>query len=137
MIQSKRFPGPLAWALALCNAAGPVLSRRGGGAMIEWQHNPHPCPLPVRGEGDGKRRIALFYGLALAFLVSGVPALAQSNVFITELMALNSGTLADQDGDFSDWIEIYNAGPGSVDLNGWSLKDSSSTWQFPQTNLAP
>ncbi len=27
---------------------------------------------------------------------------------ITEFMASNDSTLADEDGDFSDWIEIHN-----------------------------
>src|SRR5215212_7514139 len=33
---------------------------------------------------------------------------AGSAVVITEFMAANSTTLADEDGEFSDWIEIHN-----------------------------
>ncbi len=40
----------------------------------------------------------------------------------------------------SDWIELYNAGPGPVDLGGWHLTDSAgdlSEWEFPAgTTLA-
>ncbi len=38
-------------------------------------------------------------------------------------MALNQKTLADEDGDFSDWIELYNPTPissKSVDLQSLS-----------------
>ena len=54
-------------------------------------------------------------------------------------MASNTGTLADEDGEFTDWIEIHNAGPGLVHLDGWFLTDSASQlmkWRFPNTNLA-
>src|SRR2546423_2184064 len=73
----------------------------------------------------------------LALLVSVLTASAETNVLITEFMASNTSTLADEDGQFSDWIEIYNAGTNTVDLNGWYLKDSASLWQFPQTNIGP
>ena len=38
-------------------------------------------------------------------------------------MASNVSTLADEDGDYSDWIEIYNGGTVAVNLEGWSLTD--------------
>ena len=53
---------------------------------------------------------------------------------INEFMASNTLTLADQDGSFSDWIEIYNPDPVPANLTGWYLTDSSSNrmkWQFP------
>ena len=54
-------------------------------------------------------------------------------------MADNKKTLADEDGQFPDWIEIYNTGAGALNLGGWSLTDDpahSSHWTFPTTNLA-
>ena len=68
------------------------------------------------------------------------PAQAQDKVFITEFVADNAGALLDQDGDASDWIEIYNTGPDTVDLNGWHLTDEPGNlakWTFPATNLPP
>jgi spore coat protein CotH len=48
-----------------------------------------------------------------------------SSLFINEFMAYNTTTLLDpaQPGEFSDWIELYNAGPTSVDLSGKYLTD--------------
>jgi hypothetical protein len=46
---------------------------------------------------------------------------------------------ADENGDYSDWIEIYNPNAGTVNLDGWSLTDSANNlnkWRFPATNLA-
>ena len=40
----------------------------------------------------------------------------------------------DQPAAFSDWVELYNDGPGAVDLAGWSLTDDPNLvakWRFP------
>ena len=61
-------------------------------------------------------------------------------IYITEVMAHNRGTLADSDGDLSDWIEIANFGQTSVDLSGWYLSDSEDVpdkWKIPALTLAP
>lgn len=58
---------------------------------------------------------------------------------ITEFMASNTGTLADEDGSFEDWIEIQNNSPFTVSLFDWSLTDDAgdlTKWQFPATNLS-
>ena len=46
-------------------------------------------------------------------------------LFINEFMADNATTLQDPDemGEFPDWIELYNAGPASIDLGGKYLTD--------------
>ncbi|QNU68845.1 CotH kinase family protein [Ruminiclostridium herbifermentans] len=61
-------------------------------------------------------------------------------IFINEIMASNTtlrdGDIEDADagssgGAYSDWIELYNSGNQAVDLRGYTLSDSSSTWEFP------
>ena len=72
-----------------------------------------------------------------AFVGISCPVLAQ--VEITEFMAVNAVTLADPDGDFSDWIELRNSGPSAVNLAGWSLTDDENDdakWIFPAVSLA-
>ncbi|MGH7943992.1 MAG: CotH kinase family protein [Opitutaceae bacterium] len=59
---------------------------------------------------------------------------------ITEFMAANSSTLADEDGTFSDWVEIHNSDATAVNFSGWHLTDSAgnkSKWQMPEVTLAP
>ena len=67
-------------------------------------------------------------------------AIPNSGIRINEFVASNSNSLNDGDGNSSDWIELYNAGPGPIDLSGWHLTDSSSNlnkWEFPSgTSLA-
>ena len=63
-----------------------------------------------------------------------------SDVLISEIQASNNTTIADQDGDYSDWIEIHNAGRDTIDLGGWYLTDDSddlTKWQFPGVTLDP
>lgn len=53
-------------------------------------------------------------------------------------MASNGTTLADGDGQYSDWIEIYNPTTSPIDLGGWHLTDSATNltkWTFPATTL--
>ncbi len=62
------------------------------------------------------------------------------NVFISEFMAANNSVIADEDGAFSDWIELLNPRPTTVNLDGWFLTDQPgllSKWRFPATNLPP
>jgi hypothetical protein len=57
-----------------------------------------------------------------------------SDVVINEIMAANSSTAADQDGEFDDWIELYNSTASEIDLSGYYLSDNKKNpakWQFP------
>ena len=63
---------------------------------------------------------------------------ATAQVIISEFMADNKKTLADENGQYPDWVEIYNTSAGTVNLNGWSLTDDptrQARWFFPATNL--
>ncbi len=64
---------------------------------------------------------------------------AQSLV-INEIMASNTSTIADEDGDFEDWIEIYNFGSDPVNLEGYGLSDNHNNpfkWVFPEYIIEP
>ena len=63
---------------------------------------------------------------------------ANAQVIISEFMADNKSTRADENGQFPDWIEIYYTSAGTVNLNGWALTDDptrQARWFFPGTNL--
>ncbi|MEN6428024.1 MAG: CotH kinase family protein, partial [Phycisphaerales bacterium] len=56
-------------------------------------------------------------------------------LIITEFMAANHLGIQDGDGDFSDWIEIYNPGHDPVSIGGWYLTNDMkdlTQWQFPE-----
>ena len=67
---------------------------------------------------------------------------ATADVLINEFLARNGTILEDPDdqGEYPDWIEIYNDSTGSVDLTGWYLTDDAeelTKWAFPATSLDP
>src|SRR5437016_4559209 len=75
----------------------------------------------------------LLCALTLAFT-----AQAASQVIISEFMADNAHTLADDDGAYEDWIEVFNTSAGTVNMDGWYLTDKPgdlTQWRFPSTNL--
>jgi len=69
------------------------------------------------------------------------------SVIISEFMAINgskapldAGELLDEDGDSSDWIEIYNPTDTTVNLDGWYLTNSTVNlrqWKFPSIQIQP
>ena len=60
-------------------------------------------------------------------------------VVISEFMEKNRTTLRDEDGDFSDWIELWNRSEEAVDISGWSLSDRENRlgWTLPELSLQP
>jgi len=69
-------------------------------------------------------------------LCSILPAAAAP--VINEFLAINHGPSFDDFAETSDWIEIRNPGPGSVDLAGWTLTDEPdlpAKWTFPAVIL--
>ena len=43
------------------------------------------------------------------------------HIHISEFMAANESTLADMDGDFTDWIELYNPTDATIHLEGYAI----------------
>ncbi|YCM46862.1 lamin tail domain-containing protein (plasmid) [Verrucomicrobiaceae bacterium 227] len=66
---------------------------------------------------------------------------APTDVIISEFLADNDDTLPDEDGEASDWIELFNPTANPVDISGWYLSDDSTfpkKWSLPDgTILAP
>src|SRR6266498_742443 len=100
-----------------------------------------PCAPRPRASppGSGGARIFSLF-LFLAVLGGAAPARAAQTVILSELAASNTSGLRDEDGAYSDWIELFNSGTNTVDLSGWFLTDSAgdlAKWSFPATNLPP
>ena len=74
--------------------------------------------------------------IAVAAVITPTAVVAETTatVVIREFCASNLNTLRDEDGTFSDWLEIYNGTGTAVDLTNWSLTDKSALprqWIFP------
>ena len=107
-----------------------------GGVTISYEYSQeYPYEFPAQG-------VDVAYGLLDGqerFLPFGTPGKPNDFPFavITEFMANNTDTLQDEDGDYSDWIEIHNPTDVAVNLDGWHLKDAQLDWTFPAVVLPP
>ncbi len=69
-----------------------------------------------------------------------LPVAPPGDLVINELMADNESTLADEAGEFDDWLELHNRGASPIDLAGLYLSDDpDNPWAFPlpEFQLAP
>ncbi len=64
----------------------------------------------------------------------------ENGVRINEYMSRNRSVLYDRDGDYGDWVELYNFSDNPIDLSGYFLTDSKNDihkWQFPDGTTLP
>jgi len=57
---------------------------------------------------------------------------------INEIMAGNVTAVADQNGEYDDWVELYNGNSFSLNLNGYYLSDNENDlikWTFPNVSI--
>ena len=79
--------------------------------------------------------------LAIIFFIPIVLFLefrALSSPVINEFLALNKSTIYDEDGQSSDWIEIFNPNQSAVNLEGYYLTNDSNDlekWRFPNVSI--
>lgn len=72
-----------------------------------------------------------------ALLVTATETKAQ--VFINEVVASNSVGIFDEDGDFPDWIELYNSTGDVINLQGYGISDDAENpfkYVLPNIELA-
>ena len=75
------------------------------------------------------RTTSIILGLSLLFCLN-----IKAQLSINEILASNSTVLADNAGEFDDWIEIYNAGGQDINLAGYYISDDLTDpikWQIP------
>ncbi|MHC5061354.1 MAG: lamin tail domain-containing protein [Planctomycetota bacterium] len=87
----------------------------------------HPNDCADLNEQDGVDG-ADFAILVANWQDAGAPVM----LVINELMASNSAIIADEHGEYDDWIEIYNPGPSAVLMSGMFIEDDSGfRWEVP------
>lgn len=77
--------------------------------------------------------------IAFLFLLFSGWAGAQGLV-VNEVMSSNSGFLVDEDGDTSDWLELYNLSDTAIALAGYYISDSEGDhfkFALPDTTMSP
>jgi hypothetical protein len=78
-----------------------------------------------------KKVLTLFGVILCTYVANSAPRL-----FVNEFMASNSTTYATEQGEFEDWVELYNAEDTAIDLAGYYITDNLSNltkYRFPLT----
>ncbi|MCK4295663.1 MAG: lamin tail domain-containing protein, partial [Candidatus Marinimicrobia bacterium] len=73
--------------------------------------------------------------LSILFCISSI--FSQGIVF-NEVMSSNVTTLIDEDGEYPDWIEVYNSSDAVINLDGYGISDDENDplkWIFPDFSL--
>lgn len=82
------------------------------------------------------------YKHIIAIMITAILAVSATTaqVVINEFSCANQNVIADNFGEFEDWIELYNSGATPVDLTGYYLSDSKNNttkWPIPSGVLNP
>lgn len=106
--------------LGLLLAAGAVL------LAVYLLHPPQvpPVPGPDTGSVD-----------STTLLPSDTSDPLFGDLLLSEVSPANRTWIPDGDGEYNDWIELYNASSRTLDLKGVTLSDSSRTWSLPSLSL--
>lgn len=85
------------------------------------------------------RRAISFLTILTAITATLLPLSARGDgVVINEFMASNQNNIQDEDGSRPDWIELYNSGTDTYELEGHFLTDDPDNldkWRFPAVSL--
>lgn len=80
--------------------------------------------------------IALCYVL----ISSATTLVSAQSLVINEFMSKNETSIADVDGEYSDWIELYNPTGYPIAMDGYGLSDEQDAlykWTFPNIVIPP
>ena len=80
-------------------------------------------------------RSILFVAIKLIFI-----QVVTAQLIINEISSNNKSTLQDNEGDYPDWIELFNETTDTVNLNGYTIsedREELDKYIFPDINIAP
>lgn len=93
----------------------------------QWTYYPEPTP----GRANNTQAVSALPIEELSPLRS---------VYVNELLASNQYSLADEDAEYSDWVELYNASTERIHLLDYALSrdvDDPFEWRFPDVWIEP
>jgi len=76
------------------------------------------------------------FAVYLSVILSAAVLHCHASPVISEFLTVNGESIADEDGDFPDWIELHNPDTTADDLSGYYLTDDPANlvqWQIPAT----
>ena len=133
--------------------ADTIFSQPGATVQLDWSVGGNATVLTLDGSD-----VSGTTGMTVAPLEDTVYQLEASNAngvvtrtvvvrviedgvpIISEFLASNNNGLTDEEGNSSDWIEIYNPSSVPASLAGYYLTDDATVltqWQFPDVTIGP
>ncbi len=82
----------------------------------------------------------MFRNIAVILFLFGFNMGFAQDVVINEIMSSNVNTIADDFGEYPDWVEIYNNSSQDINIGQWFLSDDENDldkWMFPDTTILP
>jgi len=79
-----------------------------------------------------------FLNFSLIFFSLSIQ-ISQAQLHINEVMPANENTIADDNGEYDDWFEVYNSSNNPINLAGYYFTDDLSNttkWLIPATNAS-
>lgn len=73
-------------------------------------------------------------------ILANVTSINPGDVTINEIMSSNAGAVQDQDGEYEDWVELYNTTSNNVSLANIYATDNFASplkWLFPSNAVIP
>ena len=94
--------------------------------------------MPVHARRSRMRHCLATLAVGASLSLTGTPAFGA--LVINEVQSSNVATVADSDGDYPDWIELFNAGDTAVNAGGYGLSDDPNDYfllTLPARNIPP
>jgi hypothetical protein len=131
--------------------AADLLINGEAAAQVEWLtpaqylfNFDQPLPGTVQVAWSPSHQIRDLTAAANPFAGGGWEYRLDTNILfsvrLNEFLAANRRVNRDEDGDYSDWIELFNSGSSSVALEGCYLTDDARSlrkWAFPPITIPP
>lgn len=108
------------------------------GIYAEVDLRDNPIPILEASSQDGYQVLKDYWENVTRREPYVLPINPSKEIYINEFSISNGDTLADYDGDFPDWIELYNPNDYAIDLTGYFLSDDVNfplKWQFPSNTI--
>ncbi len=105
-------------------------------AILADQWLSESCPIDQCADLDASSKV----DIADLGVMAADWSMDTEAIVLYEIMADNETTLADNFGEYSDWIEIKNLGDTPQNLQGWFLtndEDTLNEWTFPDVTIGP
>lgn len=118
---------------------GALQDQPGLGIEANVDVSENPISVEKQGRANGYGPIRDYWNNISVREPEDLLSPKNQQLYINEFMTSNGGTLSDDEGNYHDWIELYNPADGVIDLTGYYLSDDETNptlWEIPEVEIA-